>query len=351
MAGIVSRDRTNPDPRPRPPLAGARWTVALAVLLHALLLAWPLGWLLLPEVAARRPVQVVVERPAPTPPRSLAARRPPTPPKAAAPQAQTAAPQVEAPPPVPTPPPVPPPTPVVAEVPPPSAPKPLLEVSPRRVPPPVQEESEAAPPRPRQDLARRQPPPTAIPTPAPKAAPADPADYLAKLYANLSPAPGPGMTQGEPSGPADLTDLFNRAGGTPGAALILPLNPRDGFSFRARQEAFAGLGLKLRRFYSDHTLYNRGDGPAQGVRTERGVERFKPRVPPGDVIQIGVLGDSDEALAQVDRRMTLLEEDYLRRQGLLGRVDVRQVEYKVVFGRRGYELVVGNILYTPRHAN
>ncbi len=329
--------------RPRPPLAGAGRMLVVSALLHALILAVPLGWVLLRPVEARKPVELTVLRPAPRPePRAVAKARAPPPPQAAAPVAR---PQPTAPPAV-APQPAPPPQPVVQatpKLPEPQAPKPPLEASHRRVAP-RPEGDRQGPPRPRIPEPEEA---KAVPTPARPAPRADPNQILARMYANLPPSPRP-EESGPSSGVSDLTDLFNRAGGTPGAARILPLNSRDGYSFRARQEAFSSLGLKLRQFYSDHTLYNDGNSPIQGVRRERGIERIQPRVPAGEVIQIGVLGGTEEALQNVDIRMTRMEEEYLRQQGLLGRVNIHQVEYKVVFGERGYELIVGNILYTPK---
>jgi len=166
-----------------------------------------------------------------------------------------------------------------------------------------------------------------------------------EFYAPTQHEPTPAPRRPQAEGATSMDELFNRGGGTPGAARILPLGGSDDYSFRARQQAFASLGLSLREFVSNRTLYNNNTGMIQGVRTAHGIRGIEPSVKPGRVIQIGLIDKSAEGLAEVDRRMTEMEKDYLRKVGLLGKVEVEQVEYKVVLGRKGYQLAVGNIAY------
>ena len=344
------------------PLKGGGRAWLAALLVHAVVLGLPLALVSPPAKPPQervlhiepppppRPAGTAAPEPRPlegvgepkAPPRKVGMVQPSPPPP---PQPPLVQPEHPAPPEAEPPPPPLPEEPPLPEVKPPAPPPQPVEPerpSPRRVRRPEPEETRQPqppkPPTPREDATPR---PDTQPPPQPEP---DPYAYIEKFYVPpKSPAPLP--EPAPPGNAASLDDLFNRGGGTPGAARILPLGGSDSYSFRARQEAFASIGLLLREFVSDRRLYNSSSGMIQGVRTAQGIKGLAPSVAPGRVIQIGLVDKTQNGLVEVDHRMTEMETAYLRDNGLLGKVEVQQVEYKVILGAKGYELAIGNIAY------
>jgi hypothetical protein len=333
-------------------MASMRWALLLSLLLHLLLLAFPLFEAQSEsEQIEKQRISIRVMKPEELPKTQTGTNAEKVSdsdgigkPEKTAPQPRTvnqpkAAPLV--PPSNPSPPP---PPPVNVELDKPPTPKPQEVKTPQeKIPPPpapsVNTPEKPAPkmddtPPPRPEKVKQQQPVEKTP---PKPQP-DPYAYL-KYYptGRGSQLPAPTM---RPSGPSSPGEVFNRGGGTLGAARILPLDERDGYSFRNRQEAFASLGITLRKFRTTRETINPTNQPISGIRTAQGVRSFKKRVKAGLVIRIGFSIPDTE----VDARMTALEREYLGDKW--GKVEVYQVEYQVIIGKTGCELAVRNIYHS-----